>query len=68
MKNSTISDTAADPIAQATLPLPEDLRAQARVVDENPPHRLGGGVKEVGPAGERQLAPAEQPLRAEERA
>lgn len=30
-KNSTITDVAADPIAQATLPLPEDLRAGATV-------------------------------------
>ena len=28
-KNSTITDVAADPIAQAVLPLPEDLRAGA---------------------------------------
>ena len=31
VKNSTISDVAADPIAQATLPLPENLRAGAAV-------------------------------------
>ena len=31
VKNSTITDVAADPIAQATLPLPEDLRAGATV-------------------------------------
>ncbi len=31
VKNSTITDEAADPIAQATLPLPEDLRAGATV-------------------------------------
>ena len=31
VQNSTISDVAADPIAQATLPLPEDLRAGAAV-------------------------------------
>jgi hypothetical protein len=30
-KNSTITDMAADPIAQAVLPLPEDLRAGATV-------------------------------------
>ena len=30
-KNSTITDEAADPIAQAVLPLPEDLRAGATV-------------------------------------
>jgi hypothetical protein len=30
-KNSTITDVAADPIAQAVLPLPEDLRAGATV-------------------------------------
>jgi predicted RNase H-related nuclease YkuK (DUF458 family) len=30
-KNSTITDVAADPIAQATLPLPEDLRPGAEV-------------------------------------
>jgi hypothetical protein len=31
VKTSTISDVAADPIAQAVLPLPEDLRAGATV-------------------------------------
>src|SRR4029077_9583159 len=31
VKNSTITDVAADPIAQAVLPLPEDLRAGATV-------------------------------------
>jgi hypothetical protein len=31
VKNTTITDVAADPIAQATLPLPEDLRAGATV-------------------------------------
>jgi hypothetical protein len=31
VKNSTVTDVAADPIAQATLPLPEDLRASATV-------------------------------------
>jgi hypothetical protein len=31
VKNSTVSDVAADPIAQAVLPLPEDLRAGATV-------------------------------------
>ena len=31
VKNSTITDVAADPIAQATLPLPEDVRAGATV-------------------------------------
>ena len=31
VKSSTITDTAADPIAQAVLPLPEDLRAGATV-------------------------------------
>jgi hypothetical protein len=31
VKNSTVTDEAADPIAQATLPLPEDLRAAATV-------------------------------------
>jgi hypothetical protein len=30
-KNSTVTDVAADEIAQATLPLPEDLRAEASV-------------------------------------
>jgi hypothetical protein len=32
VKNSTVTDEAADPIAQATLPLPEDLRADATVI------------------------------------
>jgi hypothetical protein len=32
VKNTTVSDEAADPIAQATLPLPEDLRAGATVI------------------------------------
>jgi hypothetical protein len=31
VKNTTVTDVAADPIAQATLPLPEDLRAGAAV-------------------------------------
>ena len=31
VKNSTITDVAADPIAQAVLPLPDDLRAGATV-------------------------------------
>ena len=31
VKNTTVTDVAADPIAQATLPLPEDLRAGATV-------------------------------------
>lgn len=33
VKSSTITDVAADPIAQATLPLPEDLRAGATVYE-----------------------------------
>ena len=33
VKNTTVTDEAADPIAQATLPLPEDLRAGATVYD-----------------------------------
>jgi hypothetical protein len=32
VKNTTVTDEAADPIAQATLPLPEDLRAGAAVI------------------------------------
>jgi hypothetical protein len=32
VKTTTVTDTAADPIAQATLPLPEDLRAGAAVI------------------------------------
>src|SRR5216110_887378 len=35
-KNSTITDQAADEIAQATLPLPEDLRAGATVYNYDP--------------------------------
>jgi hypothetical protein len=35
-KNSTITDEAADPIAQAVLPLPEDLRAGATVFTYDP--------------------------------
>jgi hypothetical protein len=31
VKNTTVTDVAADPITQATLPLPEDLRAGAAV-------------------------------------
>src|SRR4029077_9009520 len=31
VKSSTVTDVAADPIAQAVLPLPEDLRAGATV-------------------------------------
>ena len=32
VKNTTVTDEAADPVAQATLPLPEDLRAGATVL------------------------------------
>ncbi len=32
VKNTTVTDEAPDPIAQATLPLPEDLRAGATVI------------------------------------
>ena len=43
VKNTTITDVAADPIAQATLPLPEDLRAGATVYDVRQGHRRAQG-------------------------
>ena len=36
VKSSTVTDVAADPIAQAVLPLPEDLRAGAAVLSYDP--------------------------------
>jgi len=57
-KNSTITDVAADEIAQATLPLPEDLRAGATVYKYDPATgerkvlRQGNNQVECTPRGE----------------
>jgi len=57
VKNSTLSDVAADEIAQATLPLPEDMRAGATVYKYDPKTgervvlRKGTNALECSPRG-----------------